>query len=98
MRVAQKNLLEAAATKPLYPTLHVIRYLMTSALGSVTSRDCVQWRELVSGLVQASLLVAEVVSPVVAHSSPEGHVPDDAVLGNTGTLNVRTYTYYTLEA
>ena len=40
-----------------------------------------QWQALVEELVTTALDVASVVSPVVSHSSPEGHIPTDAILG-----------------
>ena len=36
---------------------------------------------LLERLIEVCLLVSDVVSPIVAHSSPEGHVPEDAILG-----------------
>jgi hypothetical protein len=39
------------------------------------------WRKYIDFLLQVCLQVAEVVSPVVQNSSPEGNVPEEAVLG-----------------
>ena len=33
------------------------------------------WRNLLQDVIQSSLEVAEIVSPIVSNSSPEGNVP-----------------------
>ena len=39
------------------------------------------WSHFITCLLQVCLQVATVVSPVVQNSSPEGNVPEEAVLG-----------------
>ena len=40
-----------------------------------------QVRQLIAALIQSCLKLSKVVSPVVQNSSPEGNVPEDAILG-----------------
>lgn len=46
-----------------------------------TISDCfmINWRELLSRLINISSSVAELVTPVVCNSSPEGCLPDQAI-------------------
>ena len=40
-----------------------------------------KWQHLVASLVGVCFEVATTVSPVVSNSSPEGNIPEDAILG-----------------
>ena len=42
------------------------------------------WSRYVGRLLEVCLQVAAIVSPVVQNSSPEGNVPEEAVLGTAG--------------
>ena len=44
-------------------------------------RTLTAWRPLVDDVINLSLRVAELVSPVVSHVSPEGNIPQDAIMG-----------------
>ena len=39
------------------------------------------WRHVLDDVIATCYSVAEVVSPVVSHCSPEGHVPQEAIMG-----------------
>ncbi|KAK7482199.1 hypothetical protein BaRGS_00026548, partial [Batillaria attramentaria] len=80
--VARSSLVVAAANRPMYPTLHCIRYILEDMnLRSVDNSHRTSWAQFFNRLLQVCLQVAEVVSPVVQNSSPEGNVPEEAVLG-----------------
>ncbi|XP_044145223.1 thyroid adenoma-associated protein [Bufo gargarizans] len=73
---AEKSLLEAAASFPLYGRMHcIIGALQHFSVGDLS--DVEQWRRLVSRLISASYRLSAVVSPVVHSSSPEGLMPMD---------------------
>ncbi|XP_053314799.1 thyroid adenoma-associated protein [Spea bombifrons] len=73
---AERSLLEAAASFPLYGRVHcvsgVLRQLSLKDLSMVA-----EWRQLISELISMSYRLSEVVSPVVHSSSPEGLMPMD---------------------
>ncbi|XP_059154610.1 thyroid adenoma-associated protein homolog [Physella acuta] len=79
--VAKQSLITAAATRPMYPTLHCIRYILQevdfSTLGPNVTPVA---KSFLSQLINSCLNVSKVVSPVVQNSSPEGNVPEDALL------------------
>ncbi|ESO99953.1 hypothetical protein LOTGIDRAFT_112768, partial [Lottia gigantea] len=77
---AKKGLVLAAANRPIYPTIHCIRYI----LGDIKLKSCSNsssWKHCFKNLVKVCLEVAEIVSPVVQDSSPEGNVPAEAIRG-----------------
>ncbi|KAK1171060.1 hypothetical protein AOXY_G8054 [Acipenser oxyrinchus oxyrinchus] len=73
---AERSLLQAAVTHPMYGRVHCIiaglQQLNLRSLGMVS-----QWRELVAELISVSYRISAVVSPVVQSSSPEGLIPMD---------------------
>ncbi len=44
-------------------------------------KDAECWSQLISEIVLLTFEVATIVSPVVSNSSPEGNIPEDAILG-----------------
>ncbi|XP_064600963.1 tRNA (32-2'-O)-methyltransferase regulator THADA-like [Liolophura sinensis] len=78
--VARSNLLRAAASGPLYPVIHCIRYILTDLPLSSVKTD-VRWRGLLADLIQCCCDAAEVVSPIVQNSSPEGNIPLEVIKG-----------------
>ncbi|PVD25967.1 hypothetical protein C0Q70_13634 [Pomacea canaliculata] len=80
--IARHSLVVAAASRPMHPTLHSIRCILSTLdLGSVDERCRALWAEFIHCLLQTCFQVAEVVSPVVQNSSPEGNIPQEAILG-----------------
>ncbi|XP_076464247.1 tRNA (32-2'-O)-methyltransferase regulator THADA-like [Babylonia areolata] len=80
--VAETSLIVAAANRPMYPTLHCIRYILDRVhFPSLKEGEITLWAQFVERLLHVCLQVATVVSPVVQNSSPEGNVPEEAVLG-----------------
>ncbi|KAK6183578.1 hypothetical protein SNE40_011032 [Patella caerulea] len=78
--VAKKGLIIAAANRPIYPTIHCIRYVLKDIkLNSYNSSK--SWKKMLEELMKSCLEVATVVSPVVQDSSPEGNVPAEAIRG-----------------
>ncbi|KAJ7341143.1 hypothetical protein JRQ81_004925 [Phrynocephalus forsythii] len=73
---AEKSLLEAAASFPMYGRLHCI----TGALHRLPLMNmtlAAEWKEMVEKLIRLSYKISDVVSPVVQSSSPEGLIPMD---------------------
>ncbi len=56
---------------------------------------CGEWRQFLSTLICLCFEVAEVVSPIVSHSSPEGNVPAEVKLGQYAEES-RSYTIHLL--
>ncbi|XP_074661192.1 tRNA (32-2'-O)-methyltransferase regulator THADA-like [Tubulanus polymorphus] len=77
LEVAKKTLLHAAATRPMYPVIHCIRYLL-STINLRKLKYVDEWRRLINILIDLSFGIAAIVSPIVSHSSPEGNVPLDS--------------------
>ncbi|XP_077438337.1 thyroid adenoma-associated protein [Vanacampus margaritifer] len=73
---AERCLLQAAASYPLYGRAHcitaVLRNLNTECLCHTE-----EWRRLVSELIATCYRLSDVVSPIVQSSSPEGLIPMD---------------------
>ncbi|GIY72426.1 thyroid adenoma-associated protein homolog [Caerostris extrusa] len=79
LEVAQKSLLNAAASAPLYGVLACIRSILSQSnfkhLENKFSLD--QWAVLMELIISLSIKVVNVVEPVVCNSSPEGYLPKD---------------------
>ncbi|XP_029658037.1 thyroid adenoma-associated protein homolog [Octopus sinensis] len=89
IQVAHDSLVHAAASRPLYPTIHCIRYILTSLDQSQMEDATECWRNIFDIIVNVCLEVSTIVSPVVHNSSPEGNIPEDAIMGpglNVGAL------------
>ncbi|XP_069117931.1 tRNA (32-2'-O)-methyltransferase regulator THADA-like isoform X2 [Argopecten irradians] len=86
--VAKGSLIMAAANRPLYPTLHCIRYILFDvALKNLPQNQSLPyWQTFIQNLITACLEISEIVSPVVHNTSPEGNVPVEAI----GGLNLDT--------
>ncbi|XP_053568262.1 thyroid adenoma-associated protein isoform X2 [Bombina bombina] len=76
IKQAEKSLLQAAASFPLYGRVHCI----IGALQQLSFKDVSmvsEWRETLSELISMSYRISAIVSPVVHSSSPEGLMPMD---------------------
>lgn len=76
LKIAQHNLLKAAASGPMYGLLFVAQHL----LSQINFEDIVknkEWRVLIKNLMELSFTCNSVVASVVNSSSPEGHIPMD---------------------
>ncbi|KAM4693409.1 tRNA (32-2'-O)-methyltransferase regulator THADA [Discoglossus pictus] len=76
IKQAEKSLLQAAASFPLYGRVHCI----IGALQQLCFRDLSmvsEWRLMISELISMSYRLSAIVSPVVHSSSPEGLMPMD---------------------
>ncbi|KAK3597815.1 hypothetical protein CHS0354_029374 [Potamilus streckersoni] len=81
--VAEKNLLIAAANRPLYSTIHCIRYILSDVdYRKMEKADEQDWRDFLLALLNECFAIARVVSPVVHNSSPEGNIPVEAIRGS----------------
>ncbi|BFZ11478.1 hypothetical protein BsWGS_14517 [Bradybaena similaris] len=79
--VANQSLITAAANRPMYPTLHCIRYILQETTFKKLPLEMFPAaREFIQQLITSCLNLSKVVSPVVQNSSPEGNVPE-ALLG-----------------
>nr|XP_022332415.1 thyroid adenoma-associated protein homolog isoform X4 [Crassostrea virginica] len=82
LQVAKTGLFIAAATKPMYPTLHCIRYILFDInLKKLPTEEMLLWQPLMEELLHCCLAISDIVSPVVQNSSPEGNVPEEAIKG-----------------
>ncbi|CAL1537329.1 unnamed protein product, partial [Lymnaea stagnalis] len=80
--VANQSLITAAANRPMYPTLHCIRYIMQEInFKSLEPELLPAAKEFIHCLINSCLTLSRVVSPVVQNSSPEGNIPEDALYG-----------------
>ncbi|GFO33499.1 thyroid adenoma-associated-like protein [Plakobranchus ocellatus] len=78
--VAEQSLMSAAANRPMYPTLHCIRYVLQEVNFKTMDKDHLpSAKDFIKDLINSCLHLSRVVSPVVQNSSPEGNVPDEAV-------------------
>uniref|UniRef100_A0A670K2N2 tRNA (32-2'-O)-methyltransferase regulator THADA n=1 Tax=Podarcis muralis TaxID=64176 RepID=A0A670K2N2_PODMU len=79
IRQADKSLLQAATSFPMYGRVHCI----TAALHQLPLNNLTlipEWKEVVAKLILMSYELSAVVSPVVQSSSPEGLIPMDTDL------------------
>ncbi|XP_025029954.1 thyroid adenoma-associated protein homolog, partial [Python bivittatus] len=82
---AEKSLLQAAASFPMYGRLHCI----TGALCQLNNMTLTsEWKEIVRKLILISYKLSAVVSPVVQSSSPEGLIPMDTDLETSERLQL----------
>ncbi|XP_063158962.1 tRNA (32-2'-O)-methyltransferase regulator THADA [Candoia aspera] len=82
---AEKSLLQAAASFPMYGRVHCI----TGALCQLNNMTLTsEWKEVVRRLILMSYKLSAVVSPVVQSSSPEGLVPMDTDLETSERLQL----------
>ncbi|XP_061481363.1 tRNA (32-2'-O)-methyltransferase regulator THADA isoform X2 [Rhineura floridana] len=82
---ADKSLLQAAASFPMYGRVHCITGAFHQLpLNNVTLIP--EWKEMVAKLILMSYKLSAVVSPVVQSSSPEGLIPMDTDLDTAGRL------------
>ncbi|RUS78380.1 hypothetical protein EGW08_013851 [Elysia chlorotica] len=80
--VAEQSLVSAAASRPMYPTLHCIRYILQELDFSAMEEDHMpSAKNFIKHLIISCLHLSRVVSPVVQNSSPEGNIPEEAVSG-----------------
>uniref|UniRef100_A0A8C5M868 tRNA (32-2'-O)-methyltransferase regulator THADA n=1 Tax=Leptobrachium leishanense TaxID=445787 RepID=A0A8C5M868_9ANUR len=84
---AEKSLLEAAASFPLYGRVHCV----IAVLEQLSMKDLsmvAEWRLLISELISMSYRLSAIVSPVVHSSSPEGLMPMDTDTEAAAQLHV----------
>ncbi|GFR67390.1 thyroid adenoma-associated-like protein [Elysia marginata] len=80
--VAEESLVSAAANRPMYPTLHCIRYILQEIdFGTMKGNHMPSAKDFIKRLIISCLHLSRVVSPVVQNSSPEGNIPEEAVTG-----------------
>uniref|UniRef100_A0A8C8S7C6 tRNA (32-2'-O)-methyltransferase regulator THADA n=1 Tax=Pelusios castaneus TaxID=367368 RepID=A0A8C8S7C6_9SAUR len=84
---AEKSLLQAAASFPMYGRVHCI----TGALRQLPLNNLTlmtEWRQMVAQLILTSYRLSTVVSPIVQSSSPEGLIPMDTDSETSGRLQM----------
>lgn len=92
LEVAKTSLVHAAATRPMYPTIHCIRYIIANLnFRQYNNLKC--WQEIFSKLLSVCLEAATVVSPVIHNSSPEGNIPEGAIMGPGLDMSALVTTY-----
>ncbi|XP_069787225.1 thyroid adenoma-associated protein isoform X3 [Narcine bancroftii] len=86
IRQAEKSLVRAAASNPLYGRVHcIIGALQRLSLKSVTKIS--EWRKIVEELILMAFHLSDVVSPICQSSSPEGLIPMDTDLETAENLH-----------
>ncbi|XP_033103076.1 thyroid adenoma-associated protein homolog [Anneissia japonica] len=76
VEVANRSLIEAAGTRPMYGVLHCVRELIEDVnFHELTVSVTAKYKQLIDKLLLMCYQVAKVVSPVVCNSSPEGYHP-----------------------
>uniref|UniRef100_A0A674I6T3 tRNA (32-2'-O)-methyltransferase regulator THADA n=1 Tax=Terrapene triunguis TaxID=2587831 RepID=A0A674I6T3_9SAUR len=84
---AEKSLLQAAASFPMYGRVHCITgALQQLPLNNLTLMT--EWRQMVTKLILMSYRLSSVVSPIVQSSSPEGLIPMDTDSETAGRLQM----------
>ncbi|XP_055880801.1 thyroid adenoma-associated protein homolog [Biomphalaria glabrata] len=85
--VANQSLITAAATRPMYPTLLCIRYIMPELNYQLLESEYIPFaKNFILHLIQSCQNLAKIVSPVVQNSSPEGNMPENVL--NSSTLDM----------
>ncbi|KAH8285720.1 hypothetical protein KR044_004433, partial [Drosophila immigrans] len=72
--LAETDLTQAARLNPMYGLLFASRHLLQQLQLTQLAEDAL-WRQYVSELLDACMLVSGLMLSVVANESPEGHVP-----------------------
>ncbi|XP_075781546.1 tRNA (32-2'-O)-methyltransferase regulator THADA isoform X2 [Pelodiscus sinensis] len=84
---AEKSLLQAAASFPMYGRVHcIIGALQQLSLNNLTLMT--EWRQMVAKLILMSYRLSAVVAPIVQSSSPEGLIPMDTDSETAGRLQM----------
>nr|XP_014345311.1 PREDICTED: thyroid adenoma-associated protein [Latimeria chalumnae] len=84
---AEKSLLQAAGSSPMYGRVHCI----IGALQQIPLKDLslvAEWKPIVQELILMVYRLSSVVSPVVQSSSPEGLIPMDNDLESAANLQM----------
>ncbi|XP_049842043.1 thyroid adenoma-associated protein homolog isoform X1 [Schistocerca gregaria] len=76
VNAANRNLLEASATHPMYGPLFCIRHLLQGVDFRGVSSDP-DWQEFMQYMIELAFEACKAVEEVVNSSSPEGHLPMD---------------------
>nr|XP_042902265.1 thyroid adenoma-associated protein homolog [Parasteatoda tepidariorum] len=78
-RIAQENLLDAAAHAPMYGALSCLKTILSQVnyRQILNIESSILWNSVLCEIVQLGVQIADVVEPVVCDSSPEGYLPVD---------------------
>ncbi|CAD5119897.1 DgyrCDS8477 [Dimorphilus gyrociliatus] len=79
---AEKNLAKSASSKPIYPVLYVIRRLLEDWV--YKDEDFEHLQHACLFIIRLCEMIADVVSPIVSHAAPEGHIPDGIYASGPG--------------
>ncbi|XP_073980675.1 thyroid adenoma-associated protein homolog isoform X3 [Rhodnius prolixus] len=76
LAVADKSILKAASSAPMYGHIFVIRQIL-QGIKYRSLVDSFEWKQMISRIINTAFKCNEVVACVVNNSSPEGHLPMD---------------------
>ncbi|XP_078695744.1 tRNA (32-2'-O)-methyltransferase regulator THADA-like [Branchiostoma floridae x Branchiostoma belcheri] len=85
---SKTDLLEVAASSPIYGVIHCIRALLADVdmASLVTKFEC--GNHVVDEIVDVCCEVSSIVSPIVQTAAPEGYVPEGATLADEAVTQV----------
>lgn len=83
LKTAEKSLLKAARTNPLYGAIYCIKHLLEKINPKKIAQD-LKWREFYGRLILNCKKLTDVVAPIVNDDSPEGILPKEEDDEETG--------------
>ncbi|RDD43254.1 Thyroid adenoma-associated protein-like protein [Trichoplax sp. H2] len=80
LKVAKSNLLQAVTKSAIHGYLHCIRCCLKNLTGGMTGNYLSIWREILTSILDNCYNLSDIVTPFVAHTSPEGYLPVELLI------------------
>ncbi|KAF5273033.1 hypothetical protein FQR65_LT04775 [Abscondita terminalis] len=94
LKVAQKNIYEAAASKPAHGIIFCIRHILKNTDLNEKSAK-LPWRKFCRDLINLCLELTVIVNTIVCNESPEGYLPEDSYINEVDvTAKAQIITVY----